>query len=126
MSSEPSSAFTEAEGLRLRVAEEVGGLAVGIVDAAIAELVFEREERPKPLWPAVFCRSISNFQGALTMARLDQVVESRTLVRSCFENLFLVDQLRKDGAGFVKKMRSHEAKIRILLSQLALKHSRER
>ena len=56
------------------------------------------------------------------MARLDQVVESRTLVRSCFENLFLVDQLRKDGAGFVKKMRSHEAKIRILLSQLALKH----
>ena len=50
MSSEPSSAFTEAEGRAFAFAEEVGGLAVGIVDAAIAELVFERK-RPETLWP---------------------------------------------------------------------------
>jgi hypothetical protein len=118
----PSSAFTDAERRAFALAEEVHGLAVGIVDAAIAEVVFEGEGDPKVYGLTLLCRSISNFRGALTMARLDQAVESRTLVRSCFENLFLVDQLRKDGAGFVKKMRSHEAKIRILLGHLALKH----
>jgi hypothetical protein len=122
MSSESTSAFTEAETQAFAFAEEVRGLAVGIVDAAIAKVVSEDNTDPKLIGLALLCRSISNFQGALTMARLDQAVESRTLVRSCFENLFLVDQLRKDGAGFVKKMRRHEAKIRILVSQLALKH----
>jgi hypothetical protein len=117
------SAFTEAERQAFAFAEEVRGLAVGIVDAAIAEVVFEDNTDPKLIGLALLCRSISNFQGALTMARLDQAMESRTLVRSCFENLFLVDQLRKYGAGFVKKMRSHEAKIRILLSESACKHS---
>ena len=99
------------------------GLAVGVVDAAVAQVVFEDNKDPKLYGLALLCRSISNFQGALTMARLDQAVESRTLVRSCFENLFLVDQLHKHGAGFVKKLRRHEAKIRISLNQLARKHS---
>jgi hypothetical protein len=96
--------------------------AVGIVDAAIAEVVFEGNEDPKVYGFALLCRSISNFEGALTMARLDQAVESRTLVRSCFENLFLVDQLIKGGAGFVKTMRSHEAANRISLGESSLKH----
>lgn len=55
------------------------------------------------------------------MARLDQAVESRTLVRSCFENLFLVDQLLKHGAAFVKTMRSHEAANRISMGESTLK-----
>jgi hypothetical protein len=56
------------------------------------------------------------------MARLDQAVECRTLVRSCFENLFLIDQLLQDGAGFLKTMRSHEAWGRISLGEALLKH----
>ena len=56
------------------------------------------------------------------MARLDQAVESRTLVRSCFENLFLVDQLLKHGAEFVKTMRSNGAARRISLGESSLKH----
>jgi hypothetical protein len=116
------SALTEAETHAFAFAEEVRGLAAGIVDAVIAKVVFEDDTDPRLYCLALLCRSISNFQGALTMARLDQAVESRTLVRSCFENLFLIDQLRKHGSGFVKKLRRHEAKIRISLSQLALKH----
>ena len=122
MSPESPSTLTDAERHAFAFAEEVRELAVGIVDAAIAKVVFEDNTDPKLYGLALLCRSISNFQGALTMARLDQAVESRTLVRSCFENLFLVDQLRRHGAGFVKKMRRHEAKIRISLSQLALQH----
>jgi hypothetical protein len=65
----PSSAFTDAERRAFALAEEVHGLAVGIVDAAIAEVVFEDEEDPKVYGLARLCRSISNFQGPLTMAR---------------------------------------------------------
>jgi hypothetical protein len=58
--------------------------------------------------------------GALTMARQDQAVECLTLVRSCWENMFLVHQLQRDGAGFVKTMRSHEAWGRISLGEWLL------
>jgi hypothetical protein len=122
MSLESPSAFTEAERHALAFAEEVGGLAVGIVGAAIAEVVFEREADPKLYGLALLCRLISNFQGALTMARLDQAVESRTLVRSCFESLFLVDQLLKHGQGFVKTLQSHDAASWISLSESSFKH----
>jgi hypothetical protein len=98
-------------------------LAFGVVDAAIAEVVFEGKRDQKLYGVALLCRSISNFQGALTMARLDQAVESRTLVRSCFENLFLVDQLRKHGPGFVKTMRSDKAANMISVGESWLKHS---
>ena len=118
----PPSAFTEAERHAFAFAEEVRGLAVGIVDAAIAEVVFEGGRDPKVYGLALLCRSISNFQGALTMARLDQAVECRTLVRSCFENLFLVDQLRKHGVGFVKAMRSDDAANQDFAWRVWLKH----
>ena len=118
------SAFTAAERHAFAFAEEVYGLAVGIVDAAIAEVVFEGERDPKVYGLALLCRSISNFQGALTMARLDQAVESRTLVRSCFENLFLVDKLLNHGAGYVKTMRSHDAASRISIGKSDAQASR--
>jgi hypothetical protein len=102
--------------------EDVLKQAVAIVDAVIAEVDFEGKRDPKVYGLALLCRSISNFQGALTMARHNQAVECRTLVRSCWENLFLVDQLLQHGAKFVGTMRSHEAWGRISLGESALKH----
>jgi hypothetical protein len=115
---------TEAERRALAFAEEVRGLADGVVQAAVAEVVFGDEEDQKVYGFALLCRSISNFQGALTMARLDQAVECRTLVRSCIENLFLIDQLLEHGAGFAKTMRSHDAARRISLGERTLKQPR--
>jgi hypothetical protein len=115
------SVLTEAEKHAFAFAEEVRGLAVSIVDAAIAEAVFAGERDPKIYGLALLCRSISNFQGALTMVRLDQAVESRTLVRCCFENLFLVDKLLKHGAAYVQTMRSHDAASRISIGVKTLK-----
>jgi hypothetical protein len=114
-------AFTEAESRALAFAEELRSLADGVVEAAVAEVVFGDETDGKVYGFALLCRSISNFQGALTMARLDQAVESRTLVRSCFENLFLVDQLLQDGAGFAKTMRSYAAARGISIGERTLK-----
>jgi hypothetical protein len=114
--------ITQAEARAFAFAEEVVGLAVSIVDAAIADINFEGKGDPKGHGLVLLCRSISNFQGALTMARLDQAIESRTLVRSCWENLFLVDRLLQEGAAFVKTMRSHEAWGGISLGETSLKH----
>jgi hypothetical protein len=117
---QPSS-LTETEKRAFAFAEEVRGLAVGIVDAAIAEIDFEGVRDPKAYGFALLCRSISNFQGALTMARLDQAVECRTLVRSCFENLFLIAKLLENGAGFAKIMRSDAAARGMSMGKRALK-----
>ena len=113
--------MTVVEERAFAFAEDVLKQAVGVVDAAIKEIAFKGKRDPKVYGLALLCRSISNFQGALTMARHNQAVECRTLVRSCWENLFLVDQLLQDGAGFLKTMRSHEAWGRILLGEALLK-----
>ncbi len=114
----PPSALTKAEGHAFAFAKEVRGLAVGIVDAAIAEVVFEGKRDPKVYGLALLCRSISNFQGALTMARKGQAVECRSLVRSCFENLILLAGLAECGVSFVEAMRSDNAANRLSLRNL--------
>jgi hypothetical protein len=114
-------AFPEAESRALAFADEVRRQADGVVQATVAEVVFGHEEDQKVFGFALLCRSISNFQGALTMARLDQAVECRTLVRSCIENLFLVDQLLENGAGFAKIMRSDAVARGISMGERTLK-----
>jgi hypothetical protein len=112
--------LSAAEERAFAFAEDVRKQAAAIVDAALTEVTFENNADPKLYGLALLCRSISNFQGALTMARQDQAVECLTLVRSCWENLFLVHRLRQDGARFVKTMRSHEAWDRISLGEWLL------
>jgi hypothetical protein len=117
-----SPRLTPKEERAFAFAEDVLKQAAAFVDAAVAEVVFEDNADPKLYGLALLCRSISNFQGALTMARHNQAVECRTLVRSCIENLLLVHQLHEDGAGFVKTLRSREAWGRIALGESSLKH----
>lgn len=63
-----------------RVCAEVLKLAANLVDTAIAEVAFSGARDPKILGLALLCRSISNCQGALAMARDNQAIESP---RSC-------------------------------------------
>ena len=114
------STLSASEKRAFAFAETVRKQAAAMVDAAVARVVFEDNKDPKLYGLALLCRSISNFQGALTMARDDQAVECLTLVRSCWENLFLVHRLRQDGASFVKTMRGHEAWERISLGEWLL------
>jgi hypothetical protein len=103
-------------------AQKVMKLAIGIVDAAIAEVAFEGPRDPKYIGLALLCRSISNLKGALAMARDNQAIESRTLVRLCFENLFLIGELCVRGSEVVNEMRSHNAASRILVGESGLKN----
>jgi hypothetical protein len=119
----PDSTVNAAEERAFAFAEDVRKQAAAFVDAALTEITFKNNVDPKLYGLLLLCRSISNFQGALTMARDDQAVECLTLVRSCWENLFLVHQLGQDGAGFVKTMRSHEAWGRISLGEWLLENA---
>ena len=105
-----SPRLTAKEERAFALAEDVLKLANGLVDAAIAVLAIERDRRNAQSYGiALLCRSISNFQGSLTMARENQAVECLTLVRLCFENMLLVVGLCEGGADFVKAMRGDNA-----------------
>jgi hypothetical protein len=55
------------------------------------------------------------------MARDNQAIESRALVRLCTENLFFVAGLCASGPDFVAKMREHNAARRVSLGEVGLK-----
>jgi hypothetical protein len=111
-----------AEEVRaLEFARKVLKLATGLVDTAIAEEAFSGARYPRIIGLALLCRSISNCQGALAMARDNQAIESRALVRLCFENLFLVAELCDRGSEVVTEMRSHNAASRISVAESGLK-----
>jgi hypothetical protein len=84
----PGSTLSAVEERAFAFAEEILKQAAAFIGAAVAEVVFDANADPKLYGLALLCRSISNFQGALTMARHNQAVECRTLVRSCIENFF--------------------------------------
>jgi hypothetical protein len=102
--------LTTEEENALALAEGVLKLANDLIDAVTPDaIVVGAAWRPRSLGFALLCRSVSNFTGALTMARQNQAMECLTLVRSCFENMLLVAGLCERGAKFVKDMRSDNA-----------------
>jgi hypothetical protein len=120
----PDLTLSAVEKRAFAFAESVLKQVAAFVDGAVAEVVFEGDADPKLYGIALLCRSTSNFQGAVTMARDNHAIESRTLVRSCLENLFLIDDLRQRGADSVKAMRSHDASYKISLGKMALEQPR--
>ena len=112
----PPSAFTEAERHAFVFAEEVSGLAVGIVDAAIAEVVFEGEKTRK-LWPR------APLSVDLQFPRRSDDGASRPSGGVPHAGPLLLREPVSDrptfkhGAKFVKTMRSHDAASRISLGE---------
>jgi len=102
LTAKEEGAFALAEGV-LKLANDLIGAVVPDVSVVGAA------GRPRSVGFALLCRSVSNFTGALTMARENQAMECLTLVRSCFENMLLVAGLCERGAEFVKDMRSDNA-----------------
>jgi hypothetical protein len=101
--------LTVKEESAFALAEGVLKLANDLIDAVIPDVIVVGARSPKSLGLALLCRSVSNFTGALIMARENQAIECLTLVRSCFENVLLVVGLCERGAEFVKEMRSDNA-----------------
>ena len=104
-----SPRLTVKEESAFALAEGVLKLANDLIDAVIPDVIVVGARSPKSLGLALLCRSVSNFTGALILARESQAMECLTLVRSCFENVLLVAGLCERGAEFVKEMRSDNA-----------------
>ncbi|HWY82721.1 MAG TPA: hypothetical protein VNY10_12505 [Roseiarcus sp.] len=84
-----SPRLTAKEESAFALAEDVLKLANDLIDTVIPDVIAIGAARsPKSFGLALLCRSVSNFTGALTMARQNQAMECLTLVRSCFENCF--------------------------------------
>jgi hypothetical protein len=114
-----SPRLTTEEENAFALAEGVLKLANDLIDAVVPDVSVGAAWRPRSLGFALLCRSVSNFKGALTMARENQAMECLTLVRSCFENMLLVAGLCERGAEFVKDMRSDNAANLKALGKLA-------
>jgi Family of unknown function (DUF5677) len=63
---------------------------------------------PKILVLALLCRTISNFEGIIALAKLGLIVEARTLTRCCYESLFFIGGLIEKGDEFVSAMYQDE------------------
>jgi hypothetical protein len=73
--------------------------------ACEVDLTDERGTKdPKVIALALLARSIHNFEAALLLLEHDYVVEARTLMRCCYENLFWIASLLKKGDAFIQKM----------------------
>lgn len=60
------------------------------------------EESPDLFAVLLFCRTITNFKGAMSLFQQGLIIEAQTLQRSCFENSLWLRQLAHEGAAFAK------------------------
>lgn len=113
--------MTPSEDAAFAFTQELLDFAIDLVKAArVPQVTTATPRDPENFGLALLCRSITNFRGAVLLARDDHAVEARALVRLIYENFFFVAALCERGAEFVKRMRSDEAANRKTLGELSL------
>jgi hypothetical protein len=60
------------------------------------------EDSPELFAVLLFCRTITNFKGAVSLFQQGLIIEAQTLQRSCFENSLWLRRLAHEGAAFAK------------------------
>jgi hypothetical protein len=83
-------------------------LCLEIQRASNVQVTEKEFAEPKILALALLARTYLNLKGVIAVAKEGLVVETRTLARSCFENLFLVPNLIEKGDEFVTAMYDHD------------------
>ena len=82
-----------------------------------------RDDDPKLIALFLLLRTLSNFNGAIVLARMNMPVETRILTRCCFENLFTVVALAEQGPGFVRRMIQDQEADRKMRGEFLLKNA---
>lgn len=84
------------------VAQKLMGLGVSMSEQANPD-ASSGEERLVKLWAiALLCRTTNNFAGVHLLLEDNLIVEARTLVRCCYENLFRMSYLVAKGYDALK------------------------
>jgi hypothetical protein len=78
---------------------------------------------PKVIALCLLIRTLSNFRGGVILLRGHRVVEARTMARCCFENLFAVVALGKDGSDFIKSLEADHEASRKSRARFLLQHA---
>jgi hypothetical protein len=104
----------------LDFAEKLPPLALSILGEAQIPKTRWGAFDPKVMAAALLIRTVSNFRGALALARARRVIEARVLTRCCIENTFYLAELNANGHAFVKEMYEDLRKSHTTLSELAL------
>jgi hypothetical protein len=60
------------------------------------------DENPDLFAFLLFCRTITNFKGAIILFQQGLIIEAQTLQRSCFENSIWLRRLAHEGPDFAK------------------------
>jgi hypothetical protein len=75
---------------------------LSLLSQAKVELTEPLEENPGLFAFLLFCRTITNFKGALLLFQHGLIIEAQTLQRSCFENSIWIRRLANEGPAFAK------------------------
>jgi hypothetical protein len=65
---------------------------------------------------AVWCRSVNHLMGVRLLMQNSLIVEARTLVRCCYENLFWLGGLKEKGTAFLDQMAADNVSAKKALS----------
>jgi hypothetical protein len=76
---------------------------------------------PKVVGLAILCRTVSNFNAAMSLVHQGHVLEGRVLVRLMYENLLWMGALRERRSDFVQDMIENERFNQKALAQLTMK-----
>lgn len=80
---------------------------------------------PKIVALALLCRTSTHFSALRALLENDFVVEARVLARCCYENLFWIGGLSKNGEEFVAKIVHHSDKHRMKIGNDLLRWAKK-
>lgn len=90
------------------LAVDVRTMGLGIFETADIPVTLKGFADAKVLGLMLLARTLSNVKSVLLLVDGKQIVEARTITRSCLENFYWTAALAEEGDAFVRKMRDDE------------------
>jgi hypothetical protein len=83
-------------------ASELRKACLSLLSKTQVETAISLEESPDLFAVLLFCRTITNFKGAISLFQQRLIIEAQTLQRCCFENSLWLRRLAHEGKAFAK------------------------
>jgi hypothetical protein len=86
----------------LSLASDLRSACLSLLPKTQVQSACSLEESPDLFAVLLFCRTITNFKGAISLFQQGLIIEAQTLQRSCFENSLWLRRLANEGMAFAK------------------------
>ena len=84
------------------LASDLRNACLSLLSKTQVQTACSLEESPELFAVLLFCRTITNFKGAISLFQQGLIIEAQTLQRSCFENSLWLRRLAHEGTSFAK------------------------